>query len=100
MARAWDLTVPREGFGHECPVIELTQVGDLAAFKQADRFVLTTYSASEIALKVIGEVDRLRATSQGTGEFAKAFPSPPGVGRLLDLVEALVRRDRSAGCAL
>lgn len=77
VARAWDLTVPREGFGHEFPVIELTQVGDLAAFKQADRFVLTTYSASEIALKVIGEVDRLRATSQGTGEFAKAFPSPP-----------------------
>ena len=30
-----------------------------------------------MALKVIDEVDRLRATAQGTGEFAKTFSSPP-----------------------
>ena len=76
-ARVWDLTVPPEGFGDEFPIIELTQAADLTAFKQADRFVLMTYAASEIALKVISEVDRLRATSQGTGEFTKVFPTPP-----------------------
>lgn len=77
VARVWDLTVPREGFGREFPIIELTQAGDLTAFKQANRFVLMSYATSEIALKIIGEVDRLRATSQGSGEFAKTFPTPP-----------------------
>ena len=77
VARAWDLTVPAEAFGREIPILDLSRVGDIADVKRAERFVLMTYDSSDVALKVIDEVDRLRATSQGTGEFAKTFASPP-----------------------
>ena len=77
VARAWDLTVPAEALGREIPILDLSRVGDIADAKRAERFVPMTYDSSDVALKVIDEVDRLRATAQGTGEFAKTFSSPP-----------------------